>query len=258
MRQGRFISDRTPEVAPLRWPVPSPALPGWPLRVPSQGRSSSASLRALHLDTGLAAARSAPIGEGPGVVTRPGGRHGSRPGGATSLGHRFPDHVVWGHRTRSSGAETSVDSHYGGHARIKSAPRPASPPARLIAIAVQVLWATHDVATRQLGFLAVTAASAPVYVYGWLTSSSMRPNRSRSARCRCEAATATSRAAGPPGCEPRESGAASRRALAKKPPTEPEPAVMTWLTEWRTTASLPALLRSRLTAPRRSGRSRGT
>jgi hypothetical protein len=44
------------------------------------------------------------------VVTRPGGRHRSRPGGATSLGYRFPDHVVWGHRTRSSGAETSVHS----------------------------------------------------------------------------------------------------------------------------------------------------
>jgi hypothetical protein len=36
-----------------------------------------------------------------------------------------------------------------------------------VAIGAQVLWVPYDVVTRQFGFLAVTAASVPVYVRGW-------------------------------------------------------------------------------------------
>lgn len=35
------------------------------------------------------------------------------------------------------------------------------------AIAAQALWIPYDLATRQPGFLAITAASIPVYVRGW-------------------------------------------------------------------------------------------
>jgi hypothetical protein len=68
---------RTPEVAPLRWPS-----------LPSAARSGHEAVRT------------------------PGG---SRPGGATPLRHRFPGHVGWGHRSRSSAAETSVHSHLAVH-----------------------------------------------------------------------------------------------------------------------------------------------
>ena len=37
----------------------------------------------------------------------------------------------------------------------------------LVAIAGQVLWVPYDLATHQLGFLLITAASVPVYVRGW-------------------------------------------------------------------------------------------
>jgi hypothetical protein len=36
-----------------------------------------------------------------------------------------------------------------------------------VAIAAQVLWVPYDVVTRQVGFLAITAVSVPVYVRGW-------------------------------------------------------------------------------------------
>jgi hypothetical protein len=35
------------------------------------------------------------------------------------------------------------------------------------AIAAQALWVPYDCVTRQWGFIAITAASVPVYVNGW-------------------------------------------------------------------------------------------
>ena len=37
----------------------------------------------------------------------------------------------------------------------------------LVAIAAQALWIPYDLATRQPGFLLITAASVPVYIKGW-------------------------------------------------------------------------------------------
>jgi hypothetical protein len=36
-----------------------------------------------------------------------------------------------------------------------------------VAIAAQALWVPYDVVTRQFGFIAISAASVPVYVRGW-------------------------------------------------------------------------------------------
>jgi hypothetical protein len=42
-----------------------------------------------------------------------------------------------------------------------------SPAGWLVAIGAQLLWLPYDVATGQLGFITITAASVPVYVRGW-------------------------------------------------------------------------------------------
>jgi hypothetical protein len=37
----------------------------------------------------------------------------------------------------------------------------------VVAIAAQALWVPYDITTGQPGFLAITAASVPVYIRGW-------------------------------------------------------------------------------------------
>jgi hypothetical protein len=51
-----------------------------------------------------------------------------------------------------------------------------------VAIAAQFLWLPYDVITGQFGFIAITAASVPVYVNGWrnFKSSSDEGERDRS------------------------------------------------------------------------------